>query len=83
MRGYSQIVIEANQKALLSVDGEAPLALQLGEVCIAKRYPAASVAERLRLSRQTVYDWFSGKAKPQRAREEEIKSLIEELGRLI
>ena len=84
MRGYSQIVIEANQKAIaLTTDAEPSLALLLGRACIAKRFPAATVAERLKLSRQTVYDWFSGKAKPQRAKEEQIKSLIDELNRLI
>ena len=86
MRGYSQIVIEANQNAIVLHDGnetDVPLSLRLGEMCIAKRYPAAAVAEKLNLSRQTVYDWFSGKATPQPARETEIKELIEELSRLI
>jgi|TARA_R110000744_G_scaffold147568_1_gene260516 predicted transcriptional regulator len=83
MRGYAQIVIEANQKALLSIEGEAPLALRLGEVCIAKRYSIMAVAEKLNVSRQTVYDWFSGKATPQVAKNDEIKVLIEELARLI
>jgi|TARA_R110000751_G_scaffold15400_1_gene49994 transcriptional regulator with XRE-family HTH domain len=83
MRGYSQIVIEANQKALLVVEGDKPAALRLGEMCISKRYAAAAVAKKLNVSRQTVYDWFSGKAMPQPARETEIKELIEELSRLI
>tara|TARA_R110000796_G_scaffold136475_7_gene252498 strand:- start:764 stop:1024 length:261 start_codon:yes stop_codon:yes gene_type:complete len=86
MRGYSQIVIEANQNAIVLHDGdetEVPLALRLGEMCIAKRYPAAAVAEKLNLSRQTVYDWFSGKATPQVSKNDKIKDLIEELSRLI
>jgi DNA-binding XRE family transcriptional regulator len=58
MRGYSQSIIEANQKAPDSTG------VSLGRICIASKYPASQVAKTLHVSRQTVYDWFSGKTKP-------------------
>ena len=81
-RGYSQIVIEDNQNAIALYnenETEVPLVLRLAEMCIAKKYPAAAVAEKLNLSRQTVYDWFSGKATPNASNNDKIKGLIEEL----
>lgn len=73
MRGYSQIVIEANQSARSTVG------VELGAVCITHKYPAQKVAERLNISRQTVYDWFSGKAKPSKSKHDLVQSLIKEL----
>jgi DNA-binding XRE family transcriptional regulator len=58
MQGYSQLMIENNTKA-----SETSGTL-LGKLCIALKYPASQVAKDLNVSRQTVYDWFSGKAKP-------------------
>jgi|TARA_R110000803_G_scaffold192241_3_gene255012 DNA-binding transcriptional regulator YiaG len=73
MRGYSQIVIENNQSAKNS------LGVSLGAVCIKTKYPAQEVANRLNISRQTVYDWFSGKSKPHKSKHDLIQALIEEL----
>ncbi len=42
-------------------------------------YPAALVAERLNISRQCVYDWFSGTSKPSKASGVNINRLIKEL----
>ena len=58
MRGYSQMVIEANHKA------KETIGTLLGKLCITLKYPASQVAKDLNVSRQTVYDWFSGKARP-------------------
>ena len=42
-------------------------------------YPAAKVAKKLHTSRQCVYDWFSGKSRPNQAARERINDLIKEL----
>ncbi len=70
MRGYSQVVIEANHKA------KETTGTLLGKVCIALKYSASQVAKELNVSRQTVYDWFSGKAKPSKRLEPKVVSLI-------
>ena len=73
MRGYSQGFIEINQNAK---DGIGPL---LGRLCISLKYPVSQVAKELQVSRQTVYDWFSGKTKPSKLTEFKITTLIEKL----
>lgn len=73
MRGYSQIVIEANQNAAPS------LGVELGKLCISLKYPAQLVAKELKISRQTVYDWFSGKTNPAKDRIDLVTGLINRL----
>lgn len=73
MRGYSQIIIEANQAA------EKNPGVELGALCISLKFPVTQVAKRLNISRQAVYDWFSGRAKPARSSYTKIHELIEEL----
>jgi predicted transcriptional regulator len=73
VRGYSQIVIEANQSA------DPGLGVTLGALLISKKYPVSRVAVELEVSRQTVYDWISGKAKPLRSKTVAITNLIDKL----
>jgi transcriptional regulator with XRE-family HTH domain len=73
MRGYSQVVIEANQNA------EPSLGVTLGAVCITTKYPASKVAKELNISRQSVYDWFSGKTKPSKDKVNKVNDLIQRL----
>ena len=73
MRGYSQIIVEANQSA------NKTLGVILDALCIALKYPASQVAKDLGISRQTVYDWFSGKTKPHKEKELQINNLIDKL----
>jgi len=73
MRGYSQNIVEANQAATKT------LGVNLGAICIALKYPASQVAKQLGISRQTVYDWFSGKTKPHKEKELIINNLINKL----
>ena len=75
MRGYSQIIIEANQRAKETVG------TLLGKLCISLKYPASQVAKELNVSRQTVYDWFSGKTKPSKLTEFKITTLIEKINK--
>lgn len=73
MRGYSQNVVEANTSA------EPNPGVQLGALCIARRISATVVAKKLNISRQTVYDWFSGRAKPSSIKILSINAYIDEL----
>lgn len=73
MRGYSQIIIEANQAA------EKNPGVELGALCISLKFPVSQVAKKLNISRQAVYDWFSGRAKPARSSYPKIQDLIKEL----
>ena len=73
MRGYSQGFIEINQNAK---DGIGPL---LGRLCISLKYPVSQVAKELQVSRQTVYDWFSGKTKPSRHLDSTVRAFVEKL----
>ena len=74
MRGYSQHVVEANQQA-----DSTNLGVLLGRACIKHKIPITVVSEELEVSRQILYDWFSGKAKPAIEREAAIRYLIQRL----
>ena len=74
MRGYSQLVVEANQQA-----DPHHVGVMLGRVCIAHKISASVIAEELDISRQTVYDWFSGRVKPAKEKESTIMQLIQRL----
>lgn len=58
--GYSLRVVTANRNA-----GAMSLGVRLGRACIAQEIPATTVARRFGVSRQTVYNWFSGVYEPQ------------------
>ncbi len=73
MRGYSQVIIEANQRAKETVG------TLLGKLCISLKYPASQVAKDLNVSRQTVYDWFSGKTRPSKRTELKVSALINKI----
>jgi DNA-binding transcriptional regulator YiaG len=70
MRGYSQAIVEANLQA------KETIGTILGSMCISLKYPASQVAKKLQVSRQTVYDWFSGRKKPAVRHQLKIKELI-------
>ena len=53
--GYSQRLIEANKKA----DGKS-LGVALGRVCIKQDISVTELAEKLGVSRATIYNWFWG-----------------------
>jgi hypothetical protein len=72
--GYSVRWAELNAHA----DDEL-LGVKLGRVCIHNDVPVAVVASRLRVSRQTVYNWFSGAYSPKPASVKAITALITSL----
>ena len=57
--GYSQRLVDANKKA----DAKS-LGVALGRLCIDLDISVGSVAERLEVSRATVYNWFWGATNP-------------------
>lgn len=57
--GYSLKLRDMNQRASSKL-----LGVRLGRLCIKKDVPAAVVAERLGVTRQTVYNWFRGTSSP-------------------
>ncbi len=60
MNGYSIRVAEAIKNA----DGNLP-GVQLGLKCLERDIPVTRVASILKVTRQTVYNWFCGKSQPQ------------------
>jgi DNA-binding transcriptional regulator YiaG len=72
--GYSTRLIESNKAANPKL-----LGVRLGRVCIKYRIPVAYVASTLGVSRQTVYNWFTGANTPQNAVVESVESLLTSL----
>lgn len=69
--GYSQRVVDANKGASKTL-----LGVRLGRVCIAKDVPVTDVAETIGVSRETVYNWFSGIHEPHQSFHAVINSFI-------
>ena len=69
--GYSQRLVDANQKADSSLLGVA-----LGRVCIERDIPVNSVAEYIGVSRATIYNWFWGSTTPSKQHSELIVSFM-------
>ncbi len=57
--GYSTRLVKANKKASIKNPG-----VRLGRACIKHDIPVYNVAARMGVSRQTVYNWFSGVNSP-------------------
>lgn len=58
--GYSLKLVHMNNEA-----SDDLLGVRLGRVCINNDVPVIDVANRLGVSRQTVYNWFCGAKSPQ------------------
>lgn len=72
--GYSLKLIELNKasdKKLLGV--------YFGAVCIKNDVPVAEVAQKLKVSRQAVYNWFTGVSNPSVQTTIKIEKLIDKL----
>lgn len=57
--GYSLRLRDLNRRASSKM-----LGVRLGQACIKHGVPASVVAERMGVSRQTVYNWFRGSSNP-------------------
>jgi|TARA_R110000764_G_scaffold140702_2_gene228788 DNA-binding XRE family transcriptional regulator len=72
--GYSLKLIELNKAS----DKEL-LGVYLGAVCIKNDVPVAEVAQKLKVSRQAVYNWFTGVSNPNVQTAIKIEKLIDKL----
>ena len=57
--GYSADLIKRNKEADSKLTG-----VKLGRFCIKNNHSVSYVARMLNVSRQTVYNWFTGKSSP-------------------
>lgn len=71
LRGFSYTTVKAIQAADARLVG-----VQLGRICVDRSIPAATIAEMLGVSRQTVYSWFTGRFSPTTEKAERIQALI-------
>lgn len=69
--GYSVRLIELNKKANQKSSG-----VRLGKVCIRHDLPVAEVALHLGVSRQTIYNWFSGVCEPHHAVSDKVQDYL-------
>jgi DNA invertase Pin-like site-specific DNA recombinase len=58
-RGYSYKLVKANREADPELIG-----VLLGKACIESEVPVSQVAEAFKVSRMTIYSWFTGVSKP-------------------
>jgi transcriptional regulator with XRE-family HTH domain len=75
--GYSIRLIELNKGANSKL-----LGVRLGRVCIKKNVPVSEVASKLGVSRQTVYNWFTGSSNPQNTIVTGVEKLLVSLNRI-
>lgn len=74
MQGYTIRVAEAIKNA----DGKL-LGVQLGRLCLEHNVGVVTVANRLGVTRQTVYSWFTGKSKPHPTCVGVVEQMVREL----
>ncbi len=72
--GYSFQLVEANKAA----DDES-WGVLLGRTCIRLNIPVSEIAEKLDVSRATIYNWFWGTTNPSRAHCAHIERLLPRL----
>lgn len=71
MQGYTIRVA----KEIKNADGDLP-GVRLGRLCIERDVAVADVARILKVTRQTVYRWFCGKALPHPHHRKMIEELL-------
>jgi|DEB19_MinimDraft_3_1074340.scaffolds.fasta_scaffold00221_4 hypothetical protein len=74
--GYSVRLIEQNRNADKQL-----LGVRLGRACIKSNTSVTKVSELLGVSRQTVYNWFSGVSNPQNVLVDAVTKLLATLSR--
>jgi len=72
--GYTVNLLIANKSADIKSIGVA-----LGKECISRNVPVTLIANKLKVSRQTIYNWFSGVHKPDAKYVDTITRLIAEV----
>lgn len=73
-RGYAATIVK-------KVLGVAPhtAVVRLGHFCVVRNVPAAYIAQRMGVSRTTVYTWFTGTSPARAKAEAEAEKLLAEL----
>lgn len=74
--GYSQFTIAANKSA-----SKRSIGVALGRACITHGISVNAVAEKIGVSRQTVYNWFEGKHEPSGLALAKIEKLLASLSK--
>lgn len=74
MQGYSIRIAEA----IKSADGNL-LGVQLGRLCLERDISVAEVAHTMKVTRQTIYGWFSGTTSPRPSHESGIEAWIDNI----
>jgi transcriptional regulator with XRE-family HTH domain len=72
MIGYSARLIKQNAAADQSM-----LGVRLGKLCIEKDISVARIADHFDMTKQTVYNWFTGISSPNRWLAPTIEAFIE------
>jgi transposase len=72
--GYSVRLMNLNKAA-----SGRRLGVKLGRACIAADISVSAVAQRLGVSRQTVYNWFVGFRDPSPDKTPQVQALLEEM----
>lgn len=71
LRGYSYQLVKANLAANPNLIG-----VQLGRYCIDRDISVFDMAQKLGVSKMTLYHWFVGKSIPHKTRAEKITKLL-------
>ena len=71
LRGYSTSFVAAIAHGQLS-----DLMFQFAHECVVREISVSAVAERLGVTRTTVYAWFTGKAEPRMRHQEKIRQIL-------
>jgi len=72
--GYSLDTIVANKLA----NGR-KIGVKLGRVCIDRDISVTAVAKRFKVSRQTIYNWYTGVYEPSKALTPRIRTYVDSL----
>jgi len=72
--GYSSRIIKLNKEASGRL-----LGVKLGRLCIKHDVPVTYVADNLGVSRQTVYNWFTGATNPHDEATSSVQKLVKQL----
>jgi len=71
LRGYSYRLVQANRAA-----DSKHIGVKLGKWCIANEMPVGEVADIFKVSRMTIYSWFTGTSNPHKAKAEKIEKFL-------
>jgi DNA-binding XRE family transcriptional regulator len=74
MIGYTVALVRAVRRA-----PKHKIGVQLGLACIEAGIPVTQIAKEFRVTRPTIYAWFTGKANPNWRQEEAIAKYINKL----